>query len=1353
MRYSACVLILCLLSLSPISRGFAADEENLNVLIGNEVRDIASDTDDVWIATDKGVTRYHRATKTWSFLTIADGLISNNVRCISLERRFSLLGYKPGERVWFGTDSGVSLYNKRTGRWRSFTKSDGLLENDVRAISATGKEVWILTPRGVSVYNVKRDTWTTYTSFPGIRSARLTCIYHDSHYAWIGTTDGLIRYNKRRKRALNAPARVKARMAGYNEVRDRWEFFARKLSEWIDPTGGSHSSADLPIQYRCPFPDTKILSIDGDSGYVYIATRSGLVRYDLRFSTSVRLERTGYGKMIMLRQAITQSRRKSVVNRELLWRNLGWTFFQPTERLPKLRDVISDEILDISVSRGHVWCATPRGLLHLDSKSESLELITREKGFPDTQVNAVSVWGNQVWAGTPHGVAVKGLMGKGWVLFRMERALPSNYVTAVKADHKWIWFGTKGAVSRFNPSTERWQTYTRDDGLAGDRVNSIAVVGNFVWVATDEGISRINKYTGEIDHFGSKTTKLPTDNITTILVDGRYVWVGSAKGLTQYDKVARRWVLFSDKLPDAHVNALIADPTFLWVGTEGGLVRYDKADDLWERVSVPEVKRVLALASNSTYLFMACPGVLYVWDRKKLRWKNYRDGIPLKIRSLAADEKGVWMGTRGGVIYLDMTTGKRRVFGDSDAKGLSRADVFDAVSTDRYVWFGTDIGVYRYDRMSGKWWVYSPNISRGETHVLIDSNVQAIAHNKYYVYFGTPLGISRLDKFTGSWMDITRRDGLPEPDVRRIVADGLDIWVATPHGVEYYDHVADEWTLYTHRDGLPSDEILDIDRGEDAIWIGTPNGAAVFDKGKGTWRRITEGDGLPDRTVRAVAVDGDNVWFGTPKGVAVLNIKLNSWDWFTEADGLVSDDVRSIYIMDPYVLIGSSKGTTIYDKDLGTFSPFSKIDGLRDNLIRAFDFGRNYAWFGTSFGLTLYDLVRDLPAEQFTSENGLPGDNVQAISVDSPFVWIGTDSGLARYDWDKDVWTLFRSAPRRGRETRSAELLSPNVKSLAEVGDYLFVGTRLGLSLYDKRNGTWERIQLPGIFSIRSIAPDGRFLWIGTHRGLALYDTASKELVRINLSSVPDIIRKVVLSTRQPEHYAPVRDIEVTRGGVWFLCPDQLIHMYREAREDIWVSVHGSLRVEMVNGVARTKKAPEDLGIRRATSMAILKGQIWIGRDRGLTVYDPKRHRKVDIAIPKPLEGIKVTDIAEDEDGSVLWIGTRNGLFRYQSGTSLWKRFTVEDGLVSPHVSAIAVDGRFVWVGTSDKGVSRYDKESGKWRSFQIEDGLADHNIRDIVVDKRYVWFGTFSAGVCRYDKRTGLWTRYLTAGYRTAAR
>ena len=61
------LLILC----SGLLLGtFAANgdqKEPGEVLIGNELRDIAMDADYVWIATEKGVNRYDRGADEWNF--------------------------------------------------------------------------------------------------------------------------------------------------------------------------------------------------------------------------------------------------------------------------------------------------------------------------------------------------------------------------------------------------------------------------------------------------------------------------------------------------------------------------------------------------------------------------------------------------------------------------------------------------------------------------------------------------------------------------------------------------------------------------------------------------------------------------------------------------------------------------------------------------------------------------------------------------------------------------------------------------------------------------------------------------------------------------------------------------------------------------------------------------------------------------------------------------------------------------------------------------------------------------------------------------------------------------------------
>ena len=122
----------------------------------------------------------------------------------------------------------------------------------------------------------------------------------------------------------------------------------------------------------------------------------------------------------------------------------------------------------------------------------------------------------------------------------------------------------------------------------------------------------------------------------------------------------------------------------------------------------------------------------------------------------------------------------------------------------------------------------------------------------------------------------------------------------------------------------------------------------------------------------------------------------------------------------------------------------------------------------------------------------------------------------------------------------------------------------------------------------------------------------------------------------------------------------------------------------------------------------------------GIAVYNIGRQKsEKNVPFPDSLKKQKVTDFAFD--GQNAWVGTRDGLYRYNMQTKRWRRFTDADGLSSNHISTLTVDvadgsNPALWVGAADEGASRYDLRTGKWETFTMKDGLSDHNIRDIVV-------------------------------------
>ncbi|MDE0298794.1 MAG: hypothetical protein OXN17_09195 [Candidatus Poribacteria bacterium] len=189
------MIILC----SARSQALADEEELSEILVGGDLRYVEVGGDYLWFATGNGVSRFDTESKSWDAFTIKDGLISNEVNCIAIEWKEGVFRKSPTQRVWFGTDSGLSVYDMKSNEWQSYTIKDGLIANKIKCISARRDWIWVGTEHGASAYQRKKDRWQSYSTFSGIASPSVTAIYHDSAYVWIGTNSGLARYNYKHK--------------------------------------------------------------------------------------------------------------------------------------------------------------------------------------------------------------------------------------------------------------------------------------------------------------------------------------------------------------------------------------------------------------------------------------------------------------------------------------------------------------------------------------------------------------------------------------------------------------------------------------------------------------------------------------------------------------------------------------------------------------------------------------------------------------------------------------------------------------------------------------------------------------------------------------------------------------------------------------------------------------------------------------------------------------------------------------------------------------------------------------------------------------------------------------------------
>ncbi len=120
--------------------------------------------------------------------------------------------------------------------------------------------------------------------------------------------------------------------------------------------------------------------------------------------------------------------------------------------------------------------------------------------------------------------------------------------------------------------------------------------------------------------------------------------------------------------------------------------------------------------------------------------------------------------------------------------------------------------------------------------------------------------------------------------------------------------------------------------------------------------------------------------------------------------------------------------------------------------------------------------------------------------------------------------------------------------------------------------------------------------------------------------------------------------------------------------------------------------------------------------------------------------------IVADDQG--LWLGTSNGLVRYNGQT--FTRFTTADGLVHNAVGQLLLDRRgTLWIGTGivggfftpGGGLSRWDGDT--FVNFTTADGLADNTVFALFEDKQGgLWCGTRN-GLNRFDGST--WQTFTT--------
>jgi ligand-binding sensor domain-containing protein len=112
-------------------------------------------------------------------------------------------------------------------------------------------------------------------------------------------------------------------------------------------------------------------------------------------------------------------------------------------------------------------------------------------------------------------------------------------------------------------------------------------------------------------------------------------------------------------------------------------------------------------------------------------------------------------------------------------------------------------------------------------------------------------------------------------------------------------------------------------------------------------------------------------------------------------------------------------------------------------------------------------------------------------------------------------------------------------------------------------------------------------------------------------------------------------------------------------------------------------------------------------------------------------------------DGKYVLIGTAAGVVQFDLEVNA---FVGEiDNLSGMDIRALAADDFQLWIGTLDSGIKQYDKTQGTWSTYTEDEGLSSDKATAISIDPDSVWIATAFGGVYQYDKYDLNWTNYTT--------
>jgi ligand-binding sensor domain-containing protein/signal transduction histidine kinase len=528
--------------------------------------------------------------------------------------------------------------------------------------------------------------------------------------------------------------------------------------------------------------------------------------------------------------------------------------------------------------------------------------------------------------------------------------------------------------------------------------------------------------------------------------------------------------------------------------------------------------------------------------------------------------------------------------------------------------------------------------------------------------------------------------------------------------------------VWQTEDGLPQNSITAIVQTRDGyLWLGTAQrGLVRFDGFQFTSFTTANTPALRSDRISCLHEDSQGtLWIGT-EGGGVTRHAGGRFETFTDRRGLTGQRITAIASDSrPNSLwVGTSGGGLFALRD-GEFASFPALDSVPGQSVQALLPEGNRVWVATS---EHYGYLED---GEFQFLSAGPHRSVTLARAAAGGVWLVVDAVLERWlanGTKESVSGSFASEDERVRVTTVYE----------DRRGHVWIGT-VNHGLFRYSEGGFQRIE--GLTSqwVECVFEDREGnLWVGTNGG-------GLNRLKERLFDVFDVQRGLAADIVLSISEGPDGTVWIGTdgGGLHFWREGRIEHfhpallrsesiyaVYTDRQTNLWVGTQRNGLFRFTDGRA-TNFGPATASRWIQAVHEDAQGVLWVGtHDAGVTRITANGVRHL-----TKRDGLPDDDVRcfQSTDDGIVWIGTGNGLCRWQDGKL--EVFREGNGLPSEKIRSLHLDAEgTLWIGTAN-GLGRH--EDGRFQSFSKQ-GHALHSdgIQQILDDGRgqfgHLWLGSF---------------------------